>query len=164
MQEHSTALRDVGATSSGTKHRTGLDVSSSVRYLGALSILWRACNLRLLRQRKARRDIGRRHTRRLLRRALLKLGGACECCGLSVEPFALALSIHHTNYNGKEHRQLLGLHSMSVTQWVLTTDNPRAEPFPVEVLCQVCHQLTHQMGRCPHRWRSLQPTAAAGSQ
>lgn len=130
-------------------------------YLGALLILWRACSLHLLRQRKARRDVASRRTRRFRRRALMKLGGACACCGLPVDPFADVLTVHHINYNGKEHRQLLSLSSLSLNQWILTTDNPRAEPFPVEVLCQVCHQLTHQMGRCPHRWRASHTTPAA---
>lgn len=130
-------------------------------YLGALLIIWRACSLRQIRQRKARRDVCSRGAQRIRRRALMKLGGACACCGLPVEPFAFALTVHHINYNGKEHRKLLGLSDLNLNQWILTTDNPRAEPFPVEVLCQVCHQLTHQMGRCPHRHRTAKATASA---
>lgn len=124
-------------------------------YLGALLIIWRACSLRQLRRRKSRRDLGSRISRRIRRRALMKLGGACECCSLPAEPFAFALTIHHINYNGKEHRQLLNLSGLSLNQWILITDDPRAQPFPVEVLCQVCHQLTHQMGRCPHRRKTF---------
>ena len=130
-------------------------------YLGALCIIWRACSLRQLRERKARRCIKGPHSRRIHRRALMKLGGACACCGLRADAFALALNIHHINHNGTEHRRLLGMSGLSVSLWVLATDNPRAEPFPVEALCVVCHQLTHQLGQCPHRHRTAKATPAA---
>ena len=37
------------------------------------------------------------------RKALLKLGGACACCGLGME-FGRVLEMHHVNLNGDLHR------------------------------------------------------------
>jgi hypothetical protein len=40
------------------------------------------------------------------RKALLKLGGACACCGLGMD-FGRALEMHHVNLNGDLHRKVL---------------------------------------------------------
>jgi hypothetical protein len=93
------------------------------------------------------------------RAALVKLGGCCACCGLGME-FAPVLEIHHVNFNGDLHRQVMkALHIGAVT-WVLEATNPSAGLFAVEVLCSGCHRMTHEAGRCPHRWKRRRKAAA----
>jgi hypothetical protein len=86
-------------------------------YLDALRALWLAvvrCRGKLDREPPGK-DIS--HARR---RALLKLGGSCACCGLGLD-FARVLEFHHTNHNGDLHRKLLRAFSSGVVTWVIET-------------------------------------------
>jgi len=107
------------------------------------------------RKPKPARPNKRKHREKMRRRAIRRLGGACACCGLGLE-FARVLTFHHINQNGDLHRPVLSALSIGLVQWVLTRDDPGSGLFAVEVLCEVCHKMTHEAGRCPHRWRSRQ--------
>lgn len=80
----------------------------------------------------------RRRIRRA--RALAQLGGRCERCGQS---HPAALEIHHRNHNGAEHTRALDLLSISLTEWVVREENPRAGGFAVGLLCLNCHRIEH---------------------
>jgi hypothetical protein len=62
------------------------------------------------------------------RRALVKLGGACACCGLGIE-YARVLEMHHVHHNGNLHRKILRAFSAGVVTWVLETPAPRLGLF-----------------------------------
>lgn len=123
----------------------------------ALLKYWRA--LRALRRayRKARRPLphhDQRSARRKLRRrrrALDLLGGACACCGLAGEAFASVLTLHHVRGTGGEHRRLLGSIGRGLSEEIVMLGGSPPPPFDVEILCRNCHELTHALGRCPHR-------------
>jgi hypothetical protein len=86
------------------------------------------------------------------RRAIVRLGGACACCGLGLD-FQPLLTLHHVNGNGSEHRRALAAIGVGLVNWVLIYPTPGEGLFAVEVLCEVCHKMTHNAGTCPHRWR-----------
>lgn len=120
--------------------------------LRALRALWRAYrkSKRQWPQQQATPKQKRRARRR--RRALARLGGACACCGLGME-FWPALSIHHVNHNGSEHREVRGGLGLSIEGDVLTREDPTAGLFALMPLCQVCHTMIHALGYCPHKRR-----------
>ena len=93
------------------------------------------------------------------RNALLKLGGACVCCGLGIE-FARVLEFHHTNHNGDLHRRVLRALSSGVVTWVLETPAPHLGLFALEVRCVVCHRMHHEAGSCAHRRKERVKRAA----
>jgi hypothetical protein len=113
-------------------------------------------------RRRGRRRVTRNkkgHAARVRRRALLKLGGRCACCGAGFELWP-CLQLHHTNHNGEEHRRTLAAIDVSVAAWVLLTEDPSAGLFAVEVLCLNCHTMEHAAGRCPHRQKGEKQKAA----
>ena len=115
-------------------------------YVEALRALW----LAVLRCRgKCEREPAGREVSHARRSALLKLGGACACCGLGMD-FARALEFHHVNHNGEQHRKLLRAFSSGVVTWVLETPAPGLGLFAVEVRCVICHRMLHEAGACPH--------------
>ncbi|MFL6332042.1 MAG: hypothetical protein ACJ754_01715 [Pyrinomonadaceae bacterium] len=125
-------------------------------YLSALRALWLAvvrCRGKLDRE-PAGKDVS--HARR---KALLKLGGACACCGLGME-YARVLEFHHTYHNGDLHRRVLRAFSSGVVTWVLETPAPGRGLFAVEVRCVVCHRMLHEAGACPHRRKEKMRRAA----
>jgi ribosomal protein L34E len=83
------------------------------------------------------------------RKAVEKLGGRCACCGLGME-FWPALSIHHVNHNGSEHREVRRAFGLSIEGEVLTRDEPGGGLFALTPLCLVCHTMIHAQGYCPH--------------
>jgi hypothetical protein len=80
----------------------------------------------------------RRRARRA--RALAKLGGACERCGQS---HPATLEIHHRHGNGRLHAVALDARRMSLSEWVVREENPRAGRFAVCLLCLNCHRIEH---------------------
>lgn len=84
----------------------------------------------------------RRRVRRV--RALRKLGGRCERCGQS---HPAALEIHHTRGNGALHAVELDRLGVSLSEWVVREENPRAGRFAVELLCLNCHRIEHDGAR-----------------
>jgi len=84
------------------------------------------------------------------RRAVVKLGGACACCGLGLE-FLPVLEFHHVNHNGALHRDVMRALDTAVRGWILTHPDPGRGLFALEVLCIVCHRMHHEAGACPHR-------------
>jgi hypothetical protein len=80
------------------------------------------------------------------------LCGACACCGLGLE-FWPALSIHHVNHNGGEHREVRRAFGLSIEGEVLTREDPGGGLFALMPLCQVCHTMIHALGYCPHERR-----------
>ncbi|MET0646717.1 MAG: hypothetical protein ABW208_08845 [Pyrinomonadaceae bacterium] len=121
----------------------------------ALFALWRASR-RPLRPSQTATPARFSESRR---KALLKLGGACACCGLGME-FGRALELHHVNLNGDLHRKVLRAFSGGCVTWVLETPAPHLGLFALEPLCIVCHRMTHEEGVCPHRRKEKQKRAA----
>ncbi|MFL6332508.1 MAG: hypothetical protein ACJ754_04105 [Pyrinomonadaceae bacterium] len=124
-------------------------------YLSALRALWLAavrCRGKLDREPQGK-DVS--HARR---NALLKLGGACACCGLGMD-YARVLEFHHVNHNGEQHRRLLRAFSSGVVTWVIETPAPWLGLFALEVRCVVCHRMLHEAGACPHRRKELRQAA-----
>ena len=123
-----------------------------LRHLRALRALWRA--YRKSKRPRTRRAATPKQKRRAKRRrrALARLGGACACCGLGLE-FWPALSIHHVNHNGGEHREVRRAFGLSIEGDVLTRDEPTEGLFALMPLCQVCHTMIHAQGYCPHERR-----------
>lgn len=128
-------------------------------------VYWRAllAILRALRRgpRAHRPETARRSLARLRsrRRAVRKLGGACACCGAGVE-FVRALEFHHVRGNGTLHRAVLRALDTGLVGWILDCPNPSAGLFAVEVLCVVCHRMTHEEGACPHGRKERRRRAA----
>jgi hypothetical protein len=121
----------------------------------ALFALWRALRRPVTRSRPATPA----HFSAARRGALLKLGGACACCGLGIE-YARVLEMHHVNFNGDLHRKVLRAFSGGCVTWILETPAPHLGLFALEVLCVVCHRMTHETGACPHRRKERGKRAA----
>ena len=120
--------------------------------MNRLRIYWLAV-LALHRARRRRKSFvafGKPRIGSHRRKALLKLGGRCACCNIGME-FAGALEIHHVNFNGDLNRQIMKALDMGIVTWVLECTKPKEGLFAVEVLCSVCHRMTHLRGKCPHR-------------
>ena len=84
-------------------------------------------------------------TRRKIRRLRLirHLGGRCAACGCAIPE---VLTVHHVLLNGAEHRRLLIREGKDLHDELMTTFDPKAGRFPVELLCLICHALAH--GEC----------------
>jgi hypothetical protein len=122
-------------------------------YWRALLAIWRALRGCKYEQKPRRASVSAKRSRarmRSRRRAVVKLGGACVCCGLGVE-FLPVLEFHHVHHNGWLHREVMRALDTGVRGWILTHPDPRAGLFALEVLCVNCHRMHHEAGRCPHR-------------
>lgn len=115
----------------------------------ALLALWRAYRKSHRARRVIEPTVKQKRRARRRRRALARLGGRCACCGLGLE-FWPALSIHHVNHNGSEHREVRRAFGSSVERDALTRDDPASGLFALAALCLNCHAMIHALGHCPH--------------
>jgi hypothetical protein len=138
-------------------------VKSPVVYWRALRAIWRALRGRRYEQkpRAASASAKRSRARMRSRRAVVKLGGACACCGLGID-FLPVLEFHHVNHNGALHRDVMRALDTGVRGWILTHPDPRAGLFALEVLCVVCHRMRHEAGACPHQREMVRSEGAQG--
>ena len=120
--------------------------------LRAARAAWRAYRKSRRPRRTVEPTVKQMRRGRKRRRALARLGGRCACCGLGME-FWPALSVHHVNHNGSEHREVRGALGLSIEGDILTRDDPTAGLFALMPLCQVCHTMIHAQGYCPHERR-----------
>lgn len=78
---------------------------------------------------------------------LAAYGGKCECCGESKYEF---LSIHHSNNDGKKHRESCSLNwgGDTITRWLRRNNFPK--DMGIQILCYNCHMAISFYGKCPH--------------
>jgi hypothetical protein len=86
--------------------------------------------------------------RRRREEAIIRLGGACHCCGESRIEF---LEIHHTKEDGHAHKT--SRNGKRLGSRIVYNDILRGRPVVEDLtaICGSCHTALHLYGRCPHR-------------
>lgn len=86
-----------------------------------------------------------RETRRRLREEFIReYGGACRCCGETIEVF---LTLEHKNRDGAAHRKKLGDNPSSLLYDLKRRGWPKED---YELLCFNCNRAKWLLGECPH--------------
>jgi len=82
----------------------------------------------------------------LRRRAIVRYGGMCACCGEKTEEF---LTIDHVKGGGNLHRKMNKIRAGDKTyRWL----EREGWPEGFQVLCYNCNMTIGHYGRCPHEF------------
>ncbi len=83
-----------------------------------------------------------RRTKQLRAQVLDAYGGACVCCGTTIEAF---LCLDHVGNTGFYDRKVHGV-GIKFYQWLIQ----RGFPPEIQILCVNCNLAKSKLGFCPH--------------